>query len=139
MRYPSFVFICLLAATSCLDNKDYNLDSLTLKPSIALPLAFGQISILDLISDKDSSYLKVYPDGLLYFAYPPKTLASQDIKGLFTLPDNVTTTSFNLLPVVLPPLAKDVRTDSIVQIVDMGLSPEQLSEIGFKKIGRAHV
>lgn len=132
MRYPSIVFICLLAVTSCLDNKDYNLDSLTLKPSIALPLAYGQISILDLISDKDSSYLKVYPDGLLYFAYPPKTLASQDIKGLFTLPDNVTTTSFNLLPVVLPPLPKDVRTDSIVQVIDMSLSPEQLSEIAFK-------
>ena len=132
MLYRSIVFITLLAVTSCLDNKDYTLDSFALTPTIALPLAFGQISILDLISDKDSSYLKVYPDGLLYFAYPPKTLVSQDIKGLFKLPDNNTTTSFSLLPVVLPPLTKDVRTDSIVQIIDLGLSPEQLSEIGFK-------
>ena len=132
MLYRSIAFFCVLAATSCLDNKDYTLDKLSLTPTVALPLAFGQISILDLISDKDSSYLKVYPDGLLYFAYPPKTLVSQDIKGLFALPDNITTTSLRIPPGLLPPLAKDLRTDSIVQNIDLGLSPEQLSEVGFK-------
>ena len=132
MFFRSIVFICLLAVTSCLNTKDYDLNSLTLTPTIAFPLAFGEVSILDLISDKDSSYLKVYPDGLLYFAYPPKTLVSQDVKGLFTLPDNNTTTSFALPATTLPPIPKDFRTDSIVQIVDLGLTPEQLNEIGFK-------
>ena len=133
MLYRSIVFISVLTVTSCLDSKDYTLDSFALTPTMALPLAFGQISILDLISDKDSSYLKVYPDGLLYFAYPPKTLVSQDIKELFKLPDNTPPpTDFILLPVVLPPLTKDVRTDSSVQVIDLGLTPEQLSEIGFK-------
>ena len=133
MLYRSIVFICVLAVTSCVDNKDYTLDSFALTPTIVVPLAFGQISILDLINDKDSSYLKVYPDGLLYFAYPPKTLVSQDIKGLFTLPDNNDPPkSFIILPGVLPPLAKDLRADSIVQTIDLGLSPEQLSEVGFK-------
>ena len=128
----SIVFICLVAVTSCLNTKDYDLNSLTLTPTIAFPLAFGEISILDLINDKDSSYLKVYPDGLLYFAYPPKTLVSQDVKGLFTLPDNNASTSFALPAATLPPIPKDFRTDSIVQIVDLGLTPEQLNEIGFK-------
>ena len=66
MLYRAFVFVGLLVLGSCLDSKDYDLNSVTITPTVAIPIASGDLSVLDLISDKDSSYIKVYPDGLLY-------------------------------------------------------------------------
>jgi hypothetical protein len=48
MLFRAFVLVGILTLTSCLDNKDYTLDTLTLTPSVALPVAFGDISLQDL-------------------------------------------------------------------------------------------
>lgn len=125
------VFVFILAFASCIDNKDYTLDSLTLSPTVALPVAFGNISILDLITDKDSAYLKVYPDGLLYFSYS-QSLASRDIRNLFIIPTSTTTTGFDFPAGTLPPSSSDVQYSSINQLIDLNLSPEQLSEMLLK-------
>lgn len=131
MRFNPLVFAGLLVLASCLDSKDYDIDKVTLTPTVALPLAFGNISILDLISDKDSSFLRVYPDGLLYFYYS-QSLASQDIKGLFDLPNNVNNTSFDVPQGTLPPSSADVQLASVTKAIDLNLSPEQLTEILLK-------
>ncbi len=131
MFYRSLVFVFILAFASCIDNKDYTLDSLTLTPTVALPVAFGNISILDLVTGKDSAYLKVYSDGLLYFSYA-QTLASQDIRNLFAVPSNTTVTGFDLPPGTLPASSSDVQFMSINKVIDLNLSPEQLSEMLLK-------
>ncbi len=131
MLYRSLVFVGMLTLGSCLDSKDYDLNSVTITPTVAIPLASGDLSILDLISDKDSSYIKVYPDGLLYFYYA-KTLASQDIRQLFNPTDKISNSSINLPAVTLPPSVSDVRTDSIVQAIDLNMTPAQLNEMGIK-------
>lgn len=131
MLYRVFVFVFILAFTSCIDNKDYTLDSLTLTPTVALPVAFGDISILDLISDKDSAYLKVYSDGLLYFSYS-QILTSQSIRNLFAVPNNTSVTGFDLPPGALPISSSDVQFMTLNNVIDLNLSPEQLSEILLK-------
>ncbi len=131
MLYRAFAFISVLGLVSCLDSKDYNLDTLTLTPTLAVPIAFGDIGILDLITDKDSSYLKVYPDGLLYFSYG-QTLASQDIRSLFTLPNNNSSTIFPLPAGTLPPSTSDAQFATISKVLDLNMSPEQLSELLLK-------
>src|SRR4051794_36813269 len=95
MPYRAFIFIAILALYACIDNKDYNLDSLTLSPTEAFPLASGSVSILDLISDKDSTYLKTYSDGLLYLSYS-QTLKSQDIRNKFNIPTATSTVTFDV-------------------------------------------
>lgn len=106
MLFRAFVLVGILTLTSCLDNKDYTLDTLTLTPSVALPVAFGDISLQDLISNKDSTYLRAYSDGLLYLYYSQK-LASQDIRSLFTLPNNSYPISFSIPAGTLPAQSSD--------------------------------
>ena len=131
MRFRIITFLVVIALVSCVSDKDYNFDSLSVSPTLALPLAYGQVSILDLISDKDSAYLKVYPDGLLYFSYY-QTLASQDIRELFKLQDNTSSTSFDVPPGTLPPSPADIVLTTLNKTIDMNLSPEQLSELLLK-------
>ncbi|MES1181171.1 MAG: hypothetical protein ABUL44_00095, partial [Flavobacterium sp.] len=78
-----------ILAVSCKDifNSDgYNIKSIELTPSEALPLAYGSMSIKDILSSQDSQYIKVYPDGLVYLDYD-KTLRSQSIRDLVTVKD----------------------------------------------------
>lgn len=131
MLFRAFVLVGILTLTSCLDNKDYTLDTLTLTPSVALPVAFGDISLQDLISNKDSTYLRAYSDGLLYLYYSQK-LASQDIRSLFTLPNNSYPISFSIPAGTLPAQSSDSPPVVITQTLDLNLSPEQLSEILLK-------
>ena len=65
MSNRALVFVLVLAFGSCIDNKDYTLDTLVVTPTVAIPLAHGDISVLDLLTDKDSAYIKVAADGLL--------------------------------------------------------------------------
>lgn len=124
-------FGVLFALISCVDKSDYSLDSLTVNPSIAIPLTHGDLSIKDLIKDTDSVYVKVYPDDLVYLAYS-QTLVTQDIKNLFTIPDKTINQSLPIPAGTIPPHPKDIRSDSLVEIIDFNLSPEQLSEVDFK-------
>ena len=124
-------FVALIAFGSCIDENDYSIDSIEVSPTIALPLVFGELSIQDLLKSTDSAYVKIYPDDLVYLAYS-QTLASQGISELFTVPDKSLARSFFVPPLVIPAHTKDIRSDSIVEVVDFGIGPGQLSEISFK-------
>lgn len=117
--------------SSCIDSSEYQLDEVRLNPSLALPLVKGDLTLRDFLSDEDSANIRIYPDGLLYLSYAQE-LRTQGIRDLFSVPDRQVTRSFILPGGVLPPANRDLRTDSIVFEVDLGLSPEQLTEIALK-------
>lgn len=121
----------LFTCGNIIDDKDYKLDSARLAPELVAPIAFGSLHIKDILSTQDSQYVKVYSDGLVYLAYS-QTLQSADIRNLVTMNNQSLSRSFPLPAGTLPPNTQDVRSDSIVQIVDLGLNPEKLSEILFK-------
>ncbi len=133
MLYRILLFICVLAVASCVNNKDYTLDSLTITPTEAVPIATGNISILDFASDKDSSYLKTYSDGLLYFSYS-QTFASRGIRALFDKPaNNKVSVSLDLPTGSLPPSTSDTPYGvTIYRQVNLDFSPAQLSEMLLK-------
>ncbi|CAN5308930.1 hypothetical protein BH10BAC4_BH10BAC4_04570 [soil metagenome] len=132
MLYRSLFLISVLIVTSCIDQKDYTLDTLTVTPTLAVPIAFGDISILDFASDTDSAYFRTYPDGLLYFSYT-QTLDARQIRALFDLPaNNSTPVSFDLPAGSLPPSSSDVQYSSINKVVDFNFDPGQLTEMLLK-------
>lgn len=131
MPYRALIFIAILALSACIDNKDYTLDSLTIKPTEAIPLASGNVSILDLISDQDSTYLKTYSDGLLYLSYS-ETLKSTDIRDKFNIPNNNSTASFDVPVGSLPASSSDAQYATLNKQIDLNLTPQQLSEILLK-------
>lgn len=131
MSQRAFIFIAILALSACIDNKDYTLDSLTISPTEAIPLASGTVSILDFLSDKDSSYLRTYDDGLLYLRYS-QTLKSTDIRDKFNIPTSNSTASFDLPAGTLPPSASDTQYATLNKQLDLNLSPQQLSEMLLK-------
>ena len=124
-------FIALFALASCVDENDYAIDSVEVSPTLAIPLVFGELSIQDFIKSTDSVYVKIDKDDLVYLSYSQE-LVSQGIRGLFTIPDKNLNRSFFVPAATVPPHTKDIRSDSIVEIVDFGINPEQLSEISFK-------
>ncbi|HEY5825045.1 MAG TPA: hypothetical protein VIT44_11795 [Cyclobacteriaceae bacterium] len=135
LTYRFTLFLGLLTLFSCIDDSDYQLDEAHLNPSLALPLIYGDLTIQDILDSTDNSgTVKIYPDGLVYLAYTEE-LKSQDIRELFSIPDKSLSRSFILPPGTLPPLNSDFRIDSISQIVDFELSPEQLNEVALKAGG----
>lgn len=132
MRYFQLASFCVLfALISCVDESDYSIDTLTVNPAIVIPLTYGDLSIKDIITDTDSIYVKIYPDDLVYLAYS-ETLITQDIRNLFSIPDKAINQSLPIPAGSIPPHPKDIRSDSLVEIIDFNLSPEQLSEVDFK-------
>lgn len=119
--------ICILALGSCLNTNDYELKGITVNPDLSMPLASGEISLLSVLSDKDSSYIKVDNDGLLYLSYSD-TLASKEVHDLLNLPDNTTMSYFDLPAGTQPPSGSDVSGGTINKLLDLGMSPEKLSE-----------
>ncbi|HRI80311.1 MAG TPA: hypothetical protein PLR06_12325 [Cyclobacteriaceae bacterium] len=132
MRNRILVFIGLLFLGSCVDTKEYDLDTVTITPTMAVPLASGELSVKSILSDKDAKYLKVYSDGLLYLQYAD-TLHSKEIRNLFNPADSVVSTaSVYMTAATLPPTSVDFRSDSIVQPIDLNLNPALLTEMGIK-------
>lgn len=123
--------IALSILASCINENDYTIDSLKARPFFALPLVFGDLSMQELIKSSDSDYIKVYPDDLTYLSYS-QALISRGIADLFDLPDQNLTRSFSVPPATIPPQANDIPLVTTEEVVDLGLAPEQLSEISFK-------
>ncbi len=131
MRPCSWLVSILVVLNSCIGDKDYNLNSVDVRPSIAFPLAFGSLTIQDFLKSKDSVYVKIYPDDVVYLGYS-QLLVSEDIRDLFSIPDKAVNQSFKVPAGAIPAHTKDIRSDSLTEVVDFGLNPEQLSEIDFK-------
>ncbi len=126
--------ICLLLFVllfSCVDEKDYKLSSVDINPSVTIPLTYGSVSIKDFLSDKDSAYIKTDKDGLLSLVYS-QNLLSQDIRDKFKIPNTTSTSSIVLAAVNLPQVPQDAVLNNLSTLVDLNLTPEQLSEISFK-------
>jgi hypothetical protein len=125
-----FVFVLLLMA-SCVDSKDYNIHAVNVNPVVALPLVHGNLSVADIINDKDSSFIKINSDDLISVEYS-KPLISTQIRDLFNIPDKAISQSFPLFPGVIPAHPKDIHSDSVTEVIDLALSPAQLNKIDFK-------
>ena len=131
MRTRLLLLAGVVFLASCLNEKDYDFREVSISPTFAFPLAHGDMGLVDLLSSSDSGYVKAYPDGLLYFSYT-QTLASTDIRDRFSLPDNNSTTSFDLVPGTLPASSSSISFGSINRQIDLNLSPERLTEILLK-------
>lgn len=126
------VAIGVLLASCTVTSDDYNIQGLNASPTVAVPLAYGDLSIADLLSKRDSAYVKVQPDGLVYLSYN-QFLISQDIRNLFTIPDIGTITTPLAVPAgTYPPAPNDLTVATTNTLVDLNLNPEKLTEIGFK-------
>lgn len=126
--YSPLLGIALLCG-SCINQSDFEVDSVTLNPTLSLPLIHGQLTLSDILNDQDSTHLKTNEDGLLYITYSDDLL-SEDVRNLFDLPDLNVAKSFVMPGAVIPPHSKDIRTDSISSQITFPLDPEVLSEIG---------
>src|SRR5690348_7396577 len=129
--YSLAAILALTALCSCVDRSDYIIDEVNLNPSVALPLVTGSFALSDLMEGVDTAHVKVDPNGLIYFVYEEE-LQSQDIGDMFSIPNKSVSISFVLPGITLPPIPQDLRSDSINRVVDFGMSPEQIDEVGIK-------
>ncbi len=127
MRARFLLLLAVVVSASCFNAEDYDIHGVTLAPSFALPVASGQLGLLDLLTNLDSSYVRTYPDGLLYFYYS-QTLASGDIANQFHIPDNISTIGFDLPAGTLPANSGTTTLVPINRTLDLNLSPERLTE-----------
>ncbi|HMJ69898.1 MAG TPA: hypothetical protein VK508_13430 [Cyclobacteriaceae bacterium] len=119
-----FTLLCI----SCIDQSDYELDGVSLNPTLALPLVHGKLTIGDMLNKQDSVHFKTDANGLIYVAYEEQ-FVSEDVRALFKIPDVTVNKSFVMPGITVPPLTKAFRSDSIITTVDFGMSPEKLTEI----------
>jgi hypothetical protein len=129
--YSCFAGLTLLCG-SCIDQSDYEIDSVSLEPTYVGKLVTGSLGITDLLNDDDSLHFKTNNEGLLYVTYDQE-LVSQDIRNLFDIPSIPINRSFVMPGATIPPHNKDLRSDSIASVVDFGMSPEKLDEISLSE------
>jgi hypothetical protein len=130
---PVLLAITMGACGDILNEDDYELDRIEARPSIALPIAFGELSIQDLLNSADSANVGLQPDGLVFLRYE-QTLKSQSIRNLIDIPNVPTLTQNVALPAgTYPSVANDILLATVSQNVTLGLSPEQLTEISFRE------
>lgn len=125
-----------LLCVACVNSSDFEIDSITLNPTLDLPLAHGNLQIIDILNDEDSTHFQTDEDGLLYIAYDDE-LVSEDVRGLFDIPNLEVARSFVLPGMVVPPHNQDITHDQIQSVVEFPLDPEKLSEIALKN-GNIH-
>ncbi|HEV8512974.1 MAG TPA: hypothetical protein VGQ59_06840 [Cyclobacteriaceae bacterium] len=125
----AYAFLLLSCTFS---DRDFQIKGVKANPTLALPLAFGDLSIMDLIKKSDSAQIKVKSDGLVYLSYD-QALLSKDIRNLVNIPNvGNTITQLPVPPGTYPANPNDVVSTSISNPIDLGISPEKLNEIGFK-------
>jgi hypothetical protein len=131
-HFLSAAGISLVVFSCSLNNNDYTIKGLQANPTMAVPLAYGDLSVSDLLKKQDSAYVKIKPDGLVYLSYD-QLLKSQDIRNLITIPNiNTISTPLAVPPASYPPAPNDITSTTVNKIVNMGISPEALTEISFK-------
>src|SRR5882762_95345 len=78
--------LALVVLACTFNDKDFQIKGVSARPTFAVPLASGNLSITDILSNQDSANIKVKSDGLVYLSYD-QALVSQDIRDLVTLPN----------------------------------------------------
>lgn len=127
MHRRILLLLAAIVSASCFNAEDYDIHGVTMQPAFAVPVASGEMGLLDLLTGLDSSYIRAYPDGLLYLYYS-QTLASSDIRDAFSIPDNISATEFDLPAGTLPANSGTVSLTTINKQINLGLSPERLTE-----------
>lgn len=127
MRSRFLVLVSVLLLVSCFNDKNFDFKKVSLSPTMAIPLAFCNMGLVNMLSSNDSAYVQSDSDGLLYFYYP-HTLGSTDIREQFSLPNNTSTTAFDLVPGSLPASGVNQPFGTINREINLNLSPEKLTE-----------
>ena len=85
-----FVASALFGLNSCTDDGwDFSKisDEILLTPELAAPIAYGNLSLLDLLNEVDTGdYVKEFDDSLLYIAYA-EDLFSYPVQDVMIIPD----------------------------------------------------
>ena len=129
------MLLLVIVAWSCGDifnTDEYDkFSSIEASPSVALPLAFGDLSIEDILSNKDSTYIKVGSDGVVYLDYND-TLTTQNIKDLIQFPGSLNVLS---TPILVPVVTSNSdQTFSSSRTVSFGSGYPKFSRSIAKKI-----
>jgi len=124
--------VCTIVWSCTINDKDFQIKGVQSNPTLVAPLAAGNLAILDVLSDQDSANIKIKSDGLVYLSYDQQ-LASQDIRDFVKIDDvNNQGVVVPVPPATYPPNPNDQTSTVITKSVDMGITPEQLTEIAFK-------
>ncbi|HCW07237.1 MAG TPA: hypothetical protein DGG95_07730 [Cytophagales bacterium] len=122
-----------LTILSCSINGDqFQIKGVESNPTLVAPIAYGDLSISDLLKKSDSSHITVGSDGLVSLIYD-QNLVSHDIRNLVDIPDIGNKNFILAVPKgTYPANVNDYTSTTSSQSVDMGISPEKLTEIAFK-------
>ncbi len=128
-RLLLILLVFLLA--SCFNEDDYDIQEVRVTPTMAIPIAFGDMGLVDLLANSDTSFIRSYPDGLLYLYYN-STLPSRDIRDMFDIQDNNSTIAFPLPAGVMNASSVDTPFGTINGQIDFDLDPASLTELVMK-------
>lgn len=116
---------------------DTDFKSVSVSPTLALPLGYGSLSIQDFLNDADSANLRIYEDGPdrdVVYLYYEQTLKTQGIRDLLSIPDRNVTRGLVINPTALPIPVPSNTTLSInpgTVTYDLDFDPEKFDEILF--------
>jgi spore germination protein GerM len=132
MRGLVYIGLMWVIVSCTINGDDYDIESISAEPELVFPLATGKLSIHDLLDKTDSAYVRVYSGGLVYLKYDAP-LTTQNINNLVSVPNLPTLNrSVAFPPGTYGPSTTDVESTISTSTVDMGISPEKLTEIAFK-------
>lgn len=127
--------VLVIIVWSCgeiLDTDDYDIKGVEASPTYALPLAYGDLSIQDLLSRADSTHIKVDGDGLVYLEYD-QTLKTQAVRDLVVIPDKNNVNRSVSTGGPIPPNTVDQTLPKISQAVFFDMDFEKLTEVLFNQ------
>ena len=112
---------------------DTDIEAIVSAPTLAIPLGYGSLSLVDLLNDEDSTSIKIYqggPDNDVLFLSYEQTLKTQTIRDLLTLPNKQISRGVNLPAAVIPGGSRvTLPTQSLS--FDLDFNPEKFDEILF--------
>lgn len=131
-----FVFFFTSVLVSCgdelLDSDEYDLDKVKVTSDMALPLASGDLSISDLLTQPE--FVRVYPDGLVYLLYDD-TQELSDIRDMVKFPDKefskTLSPSLPMQTLAARATEREIRSQNVD--FDFAFDPESIDEIKFKQ------
>lgn len=124
----------LFSCGDIFNEDEYDVKSVEASPTMALPLAFGELSIQDILSKQDSAFIKVDAQGLVYLQYD-QTLKTQAVRDLITIPDKNNVNASLAVPAgTIPPTNSDISSTTQSKTVTLDMT-EKLTEILFKAGG----
>ncbi len=105
IRFPGFFIVIILFIGSCLDDRyDFNRisDEIQINPGISTPIAFGSLTLKDVLNELDEeSYISEFDSKLLYILYNER-LASYNTSDIIDIPNQNFSESYSGSGIVFP-------------------------------------